>query len=89
VRLRLEPALWGGATRFGRDQLQRLLDGLDGIHGVRVNAAVASVVIEYDPKQISPKDWETLLCGDDGPAGDLLNQWLAQHGQLLQHTLNQ
>lgn len=88
IRLRLGPALWSDAARFGRDQFRKLIDGLAGIHGVRVNAAVASMVIEYDPEQIPPENWEILLRGDDGPAGDLLNHWLAQHGQLLQYTLN-
>jgi hypothetical protein len=49
--------------------------------------AVASVVVEYDPKQISPADWETLVRGDAVAAGDLLNQWLARYGQLLRNSL--
>jgi hypothetical protein len=48
---------------------------------------VASVVIEYDPEQVPPESWETLVRGDAAAAGDLLNQWLARYGQLLRNTL--
>jgi hypothetical protein len=87
IRLRLSAALWGPASGVDRDRFKTLLDGLEGIRDVRVNLAVASVVVEYDPKQISPNDWETLVRGDAAAAGDLLNQWLARYGQLLRNSL--
>lgn len=87
IRLRLGPALWGKATGVDRSLLQQLLDGLDGIRDVRVNMAVASVVIEYDPEQVQPEDWEILVRGNPEAAERLLNQWLARYGQLLRNTL--
>lgn len=87
IRLRLGAALWGSAARIERDRFKALLDGLEGIRDIRVNVAVASVVIEYDPEQVPPESWETLVRGDATAAGDLLNQWLARYGQLLRNTL--
>lgn len=87
IRLRLGPALWGQAAHVDRGRFQALIDGLEGIRDVRVNMAIASVVIEYDPGQVHPDDWETLVRGDVEAAGDLLNQWLARNGQLLRNTL--
>ncbi len=87
IRLRLGPALWGGASQIDRAAFQRLLDGLEGIREVRLNKAVASVVIEYDPAHVPPQSWETLLRGDAAAAGELLNRWLARHGQSLRNTL--
>lgn len=89
IRVRLGPSLWGGAARFDRDLFQNLLDRLEGIRDVRVNKAVASVVIEYDPDQVPPDDWETLVRGDAAAAGDVLKQWLDRYGQLLRNTFNE
>jgi len=87
IRLRLGAALWSAAAGADRERFKTLLDGLEGIRDVRVNVAVASVVVEYDPKKISPDDWETLVCGDATAAGDVLNRWLARYGQLLRNSL--
>ena len=87
IRLRLGPALWGKAAHVDRGRFQALVAQLEGIHDVRINMAVASVVIEYDPGQVLPDNWETLVRGDAEAAGDLLNQWLARNGQLLRNTL--
>jgi hypothetical protein len=88
IRLRLGVALWGAAARFERERFQGLLNGLEGIRQVRVNPAVASVVIEYDPRLVPPANWETLIGGDAAMATAILRQWLARHGQLLHDTLN-
>lgn len=87
IRLRVGPGLWGLANKVEDNLLRKMLDHLEGIRDVRVNMAVASVVIEYDFKQIHPDNWETLVRGDAEAAGDLLNQWLARNGQLLRNTL--
>jgi hypothetical protein len=89
IRLRLGPSLWGSASRLDRDLFQGLLDHLDGIHDVRVNKAVASVIIEYDPHRVPPDDWETLVRGDATAAGDVLKHWLARYGRLIRNTLNE
>ncbi|QTR49281.1 HMA2 domain-containing protein [Candidatus Thiothrix anitrata] len=54
IRLRLGMALWSSSAQLDRNQFQRLLDGLEGIRDVRINPAVASVTIEYNPKHIPP-----------------------------------
>lgn len=86
IRLRLGPAMWGRATHVDRGRFQALVAHLEGIRDVRVNMAVASVVIEFDPRQVHPDNWETLVRGDTEAAGDLLNQWLACNGLLLRNT---
>ncbi|TCJ15518.1 hypothetical protein EZJ19_06715 [Parasulfuritortus cantonensis] len=86
IRLRFGSALWGRAAGVDRSSLQRLLDALEGIQDVRLNAAVASIVIRYDPEKIDPRDWETLVSGDTASAGELMDRWLARYGHLLGNT---
>jgi hypothetical protein len=89
IRLRLRPAMWGTASQVNRNVVRQIISQLEGVRDVRVNAAVASVVIEYDPKQVRPEQWETLVRGDAEAAGLVLNQWLARYGQLLQNPLKE
>lgn len=89
IRLRLGPSLWGSASRIDRDLFQGLLDRLEGIRDIRVNKAVATVIIEYDPHRVPPGDWETLVQGDAAAAGDILKQWLARYGRLIRNPLNE
>lgn len=89
IRVRLGPSLWGHAACFDRDLFQNLLDRLEGIRDVRVNKAVASVIIDYDPHLVPPDDWETLVRGDATAAGDVLKHWLDRYGQLLRNTFNE
>lgn len=86
IRLRFGPALWGQAAKVDRTRLQDLLDRLDGIRDVRLNPAVASVVIQYDPNTIDPENWDTLIHGDAVAAGELINHWLSRYGHLLYKT---
>lgn len=85
IRLRLGPALWSRIAQVGRGRLQALAAELEaeGIRGVRVNAAVASVVVEYDSAQVPPENWETLVQGNALEAGDMLRPWLMRYGHLL------
>lgn len=87
IRLRFGPALWGKAAHLDRDLFQKIVTHLEGIRDVRLNRAVASVVIEYDPSQVHPDAWETLAHGDSDAAAALLDQWLTRHDQLLRNTL--
>lgn len=89
LRLRLGPALWGKTSSMDQGLLNRLLESLDGIRDVRVNKAIASVVIEYDPQIVLPDDWDTLVQGDAAAAGDVLKHWLARYGRLIRNTLNE
>jgi hypothetical protein len=83
IRLRLGSALWGVAASVDRDRFKILLDHVEGIRAVRINVAVASVIVEYDPTTIPPADWETLVSGDAIAASKLFNYWLARHIQLF------
>jgi hypothetical protein len=75
IRLRLAPTIWGWAQSLGLDAAAAGTwlrpDGLPAVAGVtaaRLNAAAASLVIEYDPRQLDPTWWETLILGDDDEA---------------------
>ena len=75
VRLRLDPraldVLPGGSRRV----MEFPFELLDGIRGVRVNAAALSVAIEYDPQLISPASWEMLVRGGDDQAAGLVDHF--------------
>jgi hypothetical protein len=86
IRFRLGVALWQAAAATDRQLLNALLNQLQGIRDMRVNPAVASVVVEYDPQQIAAGDWEILLSGDRATASELLSQWLAHCRQSMDST---
>lgn len=67
IRLRLGPGVldWAQAEGLGPDQAAHWLGALPGVKGARINAAAASLVIEYDPRRLEPCSWETLVLGDD------------------------
>lgn len=65
VRLRLDPRALDVWPHGSRSALGFPFERLEGIRGVRVNAAALSVAIEYDPRVISPTLWDTLVRGDD------------------------
>lgn len=64
IRLRVLPSGIAVARKIDLDQLK---EHLQGIKGVRVNAIVGSVVIEYDPVLISPSLWEDLAGSNANP----------------------
>jgi Heavy metal associated domain 2 len=76
IRLRLGPGLWGKVAKADRDILRQLLERLQGIDDVRVNPAVATVIIQYDPDQVLPQDWATLVEGEAQAAETLVHRWL-------------
>ncbi|MHC1728213.1 MAG: HMA2 domain-containing protein [Syntrophobacteraceae bacterium] len=58
-RIRLRISLAGAAIAAGID-LDELGSRVPGIRGIRVNALVGSVVIEYDRHRLPPDLWEDL-----------------------------
>ncbi len=88
IRLRIGPALYGRLAAVNGNGVQGLLQSLDGIRGFRVNAAAATVVIEYDPGRLAPGLWEALLEGSDDEAEQVLGRLLSQygHGQATRHA---
>jgi hypothetical protein len=74
VRLRLGPGVLTLAHDEGSSPEQAIewLVALPGVRGVRINAAAASLIIEYDPRRLEPSDWETLVLGDDDAALNLV-----------------
>jgi hypothetical protein len=83
VRLRLGLPLLGRIEQFDAALFQRVLASLDGIRDVRVNAAALSVVIQYDPAQMSPTLWQTLTEGEDAQVEALLTPWLSRFAEGL------
>ena len=72
IRLRLAPTLWDSARSLGLDIAtagiwlrSAALPVVAGVTATRLNAAAASLVIEYDPRQLDPSWWETLVLGVD------------------------
>lgn len=79
LRLRLGPGLleWARDHDLDPDQAAASLRAFPGMTGTRLNAAAASLVLEYDPKRLDPADWETLLLGSDDEALGLVLSHLA------------
>lgn len=80
IRLRIDPELanWAVRQKLGIDEAANWLAALPGILGVRPNPSAASVIVEYDPRQIAPHWWETLVLGEDDEALKLLLGLLAK-----------
>jgi len=89
IRLRAQGFSRRDLPRLRRGALRTLLDHLDFIRNVRVNAAAATAVIDYDPLRLPAAHWETLLRGDEIAATDLLEQWLARYPGLLRELLTE
>ncbi|MDW8319558.1 MAG: hypothetical protein RMN53_17165 [Anaerolineae bacterium] len=85
IRLRLAPCLWADAARWDDAGLRDSLQRLEGIRAVRVNKAVASVIIEYDPQLVPPQQWETLVHGEDMVAAEILERWLGRFSRVVHH----
>lgn len=77
MRLRLGVGLFARAAELSQGGLQGALQGLPGIRAVRLNLAAASLVIEYDPKLMTPDAWVLVLEGNEDEARDILSDWLA------------
>jgi hypothetical protein len=80
IRLRVGPALFARLSAVNGNGVQGRLRSLEGIRGVRVNPAAATVIIEYEPGRLAPAPWETLLEGSDAEAAQLLARLLHRYG---------
>lgn len=89
IRLRARGFSRRDLPRLRRGALRTLLDRLDFIRNVRVNAAAATAVIDYDPLRLPAAHWETLLRGDEVAATDLLEQWLDRYPGLLRELMTE
>lgn len=78
IRLRVSPTIYGCAAGFDAGKSRALLGEQWGIRDVRINLAAGSILIEYDPKLISPEEWETLVRGDAAAAGAVLRDWIGR-----------
>ncbi len=74
IRLRLGPALleWAQARGVNPKQAAVWLSTFPGVKGMRINAAAASLIIEYDARRLDPAGWETLVLGDEDAAMNLI-----------------
>jgi hypothetical protein len=82
VRLRLGAGLLEAADAVARSSLPGWLETVDGIRGLRLNLAAASVIIAYDPQRLPPEAWETLVNGSDEAAVALLQTLVPAVGRL-------
>lgn len=64
IRLRVLPS--GIPIAAGLD-LNRLVNGIQGVRKTRVNAIVGSVTVEYDCELLSPQLWESLVKSKSDP----------------------
>ena len=78
IRLRVDAGFLAAAGQAERAAVTQLLEAVDGIDAVRVNALAASVVVQYDTHRLAPAHWETLLNGSDQAAAALLQQLVRQ-----------
>lgn len=70
IRLRLDPSTlaWANDEGVNPELAAQWLGDFPGVKRTRVNAAAASLIVEYDPKRLAPSNWETLILGDDDAA---------------------
>ena len=83
LRLRAGSALYGYASALNGNGLLTLLESLEGIHDIRVNPAVASLIIQYDPTHFPPELWETLLMGNDQQAAQIFGELVTSYEHYL------
>lgn len=80
IRLRIGASILAAGSGIDTAALRHLLDSMTGIIDVRMNAAAASLAIQYDPKSIPPADWETLLQGEAELVHALVRRWMGNCG---------
>ena len=70
IRFRVSPSIERAA---GKVDFDRLIKSIPGVIKTRINVIVGAVVIEYDPKRLSPELWESIAgCnGDPGGSSEL------------------
>lgn len=89
IRLRARGYSRRDLPRLRRGALHALLGRLDFIRQVRVNAAAATAVIDYDPLRLPPAHWETILRGTEADATELIEQWLTRFPGLLHEVMTE
>jgi len=71
IRLRVSPHIFKHPVVKDADHLLQQAKAIRGIQQIRLNLAVRSVVIQYDPSIIKPSAWE---------------QWLQEYGESLEFS---
>lgn len=74
--MRIGASILAAGSGIDTVALRRLLDSMAGILDVRLNAAAASLAIQYDPERIPPGDWEILLQGEADLVNALVRRWM-------------
>lgn len=79
LRLRADAGLLELANQWRGPHmsLDEAIRRIEGIRDVRVNAAAATAVIEYEPESLPPEAWQQLLDGNDAEALDILEARLS------------
>lgn len=80
IRLRLERGADGLAAPAAADikRFQALLEGMAGVHSLRVNLLARSCTVEYDPAVIPFEAWADFLAGRSSAAAAALEAPLRQ-----------
>jgi len=61
LRLRVNPKITKETSSITLDDIKNLPNKIDGIKEIKINQAIASVTILYNPEIFSPKLWENLI----------------------------
>ena len=79
LRVRIGIQLFKDVGSVNKELFDRILDAIDGVDKVRLNAAAGSVIITYVPTRIDPNWWHILVTGDDDQALALLHRLISTH----------
>ena len=82
IRLRVSPRFLEQPLAKDTAKLTQQINAIKGIKQIRLNLAIGSVVIQYDPKIIQPVLWERWLqdYNEETELNNLIKRWQAQIG---------
>jgi len=82
IRLRVSPRFLKQPLAKDAAKLTQQINAIRGIKQIRLNLAIGSVVIQYDPQIIQPNLWEQWLQDYNGETelNNLIKRWQAQIG---------
>ena len=76
IRLKLDLRALAELPTVDPAPFAALLDRMQGVNSIRVNAAALSVVVDYDPAVVRAQDWERLLSEPPADAERILASYI-------------
>ena len=76
IRLRVSASLFKEAKGIDKQMVDRVINAIEGISDVRINAVAATLVITYVTKILKPDWWTDLIEANDDKASALFDQLL-------------